>query len=31
MSVKAKAYIEDKLSMESVKNLLEKRINEIND
>ena len=30
LSEKAKAYIEDKLSMESVKNLLEKRINEIN-
>ena len=29
LSKKAKAYIEDKLSMESVKNLLEKRINEI--
>ena len=29
LSKKAKAYIEDKLSMESVKNLLEKRISEI--
>ena len=29
LSKKAKAYIKDKLSMDSVKNLLEKRINEI--